>query len=102
MPIQVIRSRYETDTSRSRKEYTAGIGTQPRRGGWGGFVEIRFTTNPEGVRKQSFDVQIGPEDFKDLAQAMMLADAQAAIKGFGVAMQDVPEIPRPASKKSIS
>jgi hypothetical protein len=51
-------------------------------------VIIGFRTNPKGEKPSDFDVSIVPENFKMLAQAMMHADSEAAIKAFGTALQD--------------
>ena len=59
------------------------------------YIELRFSTNPEGANKSHFSSGIGPEQFSELAQLMMAVDPASAIKAFGAAMQGVPEIPKP-------
>jgi hypothetical protein len=55
-------------------------------------VIISFTTNPKGEKPSNFQVTILPENFEMLAQAMMHADSEAAIKAFGTALQEgIPE-----------
>jgi hypothetical protein len=61
-----------------------------------GWVEFGFRTNPNGEKQSTFDVRIGRESFAELAQAMMNANPHEAIKAFGLAMQQIPEIPRPS------
>jgi hypothetical protein len=59
------------------------------------YLSIAFTTNPGGLNRSDFDVMIGPEEFKDLARAMIKVDPAAAIKAFCYAMQEAPKIPKP-------
>ncbi len=54
-----------------------------------GYLEIGFTTNPDGQRRSAFSAGISPEQFEELAQLMVEADPQAAIRAFGAAMRDV-------------
>jgi hypothetical protein len=90
MPVKVSRRPFESDGCSLPQIFdasvvVAGLGSTRQ-------VEIRFTTNPGGLRKNSFSALIGAADFEELASAMMQADARAAIKAFGAALQDVPEI----------
>jgi hypothetical protein len=51
------------------------------------FIELSFETNPHGQRSSQFSAAISPSQFEDVARMMMEADAQAAIRAFGVVMQ---------------
>jgi len=59
---------------------------------WDRNVLIKFTTNPDGQKGSVYRVTIGQDEFKELASIMMSADPTAAIRAFGTAMQEAPEI----------
>lgn len=59
---------------------------------WSNKVLIKFDTNPDGQRGSNFRINVGQDEFNDLAQYMMRADLTAAIKAFGFALQGLPEI----------
>jgi len=92
IPIKVTREPYSGGDPRwrSRQEYTGSVFAEEGYGS-GGWISIRFSTNPEGFRKQSYEMNIHRRDFKDLARMMMEVDPVEAIKAFGVAMQEVSE-----------
>lgn len=56
---------------------------------------VQFSTNPDGEKDSRYFVTFTPNDFGELAAAMMKADPTAAIKAFGSAMQEMPNIPKP-------
>lgn len=58
-----------------------------------GHIEMRFGTGGE-ERQSSYYAPIGEGRFAELAQAMIKANPQAAIRAFGAAMQSV-EIAKP-------
>jgi hypothetical protein len=62
-----------------------------------GYVRIGFDTNPDGEKGSRYWITIGPDEFNELARAMMTAGPTPAIKAFGVALQETPEIPLPAA-----
>lgn len=84
-------------TPRQRTELKGDIriAEWPLRKGY--YVEIRHSTDaPE--RNADYHAAIGPEDFKMLASIMMAVDPYEAIKAFGAALQEAPEIPKPLPK----
>lgn len=88
------------------KEYDVGLHVRmpkrPRKDEWPwGYVLMTFFTGGRR-RRQRFEVQITSAGFKDLAQAMMRADPEEAIKAFGAAMQGVPAIAKAAPKPALS
>jgi hypothetical protein len=75
------------------KDYEAGWGAGQANADWSGAVWIAFRTNPDGLRRQCYNVSISGNEFTELAQLMMKANPTAAIKAFGAAMQETPDIP---------
>jgi len=63
-------------------------------GGPGGYLSAPFDTV-----QSSYDVVIGLNEFRELAELMMKADPQAAIRAFGAAMQTA-EIPAEQQAKT--
>jgi hypothetical protein len=53
------------------------------------YLEIGFSTNPDGIRRCTFSAGIGPDKFEELARLMVEAEAQGAIRAFGAALQAV-------------
>jgi hypothetical protein len=82
----VQREQRESENAETWRDFDATL--EP----WARYVLIKFTTNPDGERGNVFRVTIGRDEFKELASAMMSADPTAAIKAFGAAMQEAPEI----------
>jgi hypothetical protein len=59
---------------------------------WAGHVLIAFSTNPDGPKGSAYNVTIAPNEFGKMAQMMVRANPTAAIRAFGTAMQEIPEI----------
>ena len=55
-----------------------------------GVVTLGYSRNMNGRDKTHYSVIVGPDDFANLALAMMNANPQAAIKAFGAALQAGP------------
>lgn len=49
-------------------------------------LSLRFT-EPRGYGKRCFNIEVGWDEFKNLAEAMIRTDRTAAIKAFGAALQ---------------
>jgi hypothetical protein len=57
-----------------------------------GAVGLIFTSNPSGINDSLFELYVHPDSFKDMAEAMMRANASEAIKAFGAALEaGIPE-----------
>ena len=97
---QVIRSQRGSDSSWvTKKEYKGYLRVERITLDYPdhyGYLVILFGTNPDGQRGNTYDVRVFPREFAEVARAMMEADPTAAIKAFGAAMQDVPEISKAA------
>lgn len=52
------------------------------------YIHIQFVTNPDRERRSAFWTGLGPRNFTELARLMMKANAPAAIRAFGVALQE--------------
>jgi hypothetical protein len=85
--LTVRRSGYQSDSFWGGKEYKAGIVADFNDNGHPGWLRIAFATNPEGIRKQAYEVTIRSSDFETVAREMLRADPEKAIKAFGAAMQ---------------
>lgn len=59
-----------------------------------GSLLLRFASNPKGTNSSLYDVVIRPESYSEIAEAMIRAHPEEAIKAFGAAMKD--GIPDPA------
>jgi hypothetical protein len=60
--------------------------------GWGPprrWLSLTFVTSPDGVADSRFHGTIQPRHFTDVAQMMVEADLEAAIRAFGKAMENV-------------
>jgi hypothetical protein len=87
--LTVIRNGYRSETHRTREEYQAGVGAEfPLHVGEDGYVEIAFSTNPEGDRRQTYVVHLTANNFAEVAREMFRANPAEAIKAFGAAMQE--------------
>ena len=86
MAIRATRSPFQSSNWRAEKSYDVGLIVDTPLGTPPGYIALGFVDRPRGNR---YSVSIGPKNFKDLARAMMKADAQEAIKAFGAAMQEV-------------
>jgi hypothetical protein len=86
MAIKAYREPYETPHSwRTHRDYAARVArNRDPRGRW---LVIGFDTNPGGGKRQSYSVVAMPDDFEELAIAMLKADPEAAIRAFGAALQ---------------
>ena len=81
-PVEVRRSPYSADGSPQADTKFKGYLQ-----GWKGWIQIGFTTGEQN--RSEFDLSLLPDQhFNDLARAMMKADAVAAIRAFGAAMQE--------------
>jgi hypothetical protein len=93
MRLKVVREPYENDGGVSaffkRKEYDGVLHGDNFQVGFGGWLTIAFSTNPNGERRSVFSAVIHPRDFEALAMEMVKANPQAAVKAFGAAMQTV-------------
>jgi hypothetical protein len=57
-----------------------------------GAVGLVFTSNPKGAKDSRFELYVSPSSFRDMAEAMMQANATEAIKAFGAALESgIPE-----------
>jgi len=52
------------------------------------WLRLRFVTNPDGKARSEFRSAIYPMHFVDVAQMMMEANPEAAIRAFGRAMEN--------------
>src|SRR6516165_5590810 len=60
--------------------------------GWGPpqrWLSLTFVTSPDGVASSRFHTAIHPRHFAEVAQMMVEADPEAAIRAFGKAMENV-------------
>ena len=90
------------DNYRLVRNYDAPLNAFPRTEQQVGYVRIAFGTNPDGRKGSIYWITIGPDEFTDLARAMMTASPTTAIKAFGIAMQETPEIPQSAANVSTA
>src|SRR5262249_53969675 len=56
---------------------------------WPACIGISFVTNPDGQRSSTFEAYIEADKFEELAQMMVDADPQKAIRAFGAVLQGV-------------
>jgi hypothetical protein len=88
MELKFTRSPYEDHSYFAEKSYDGQMRVWHHDHSYG-YLEIGFSTNPDGRRRSTFSAGIGPNKFEELARLMVEADPQAAIRAFGAAMQDV-------------
>jgi hypothetical protein len=77
------------------------VGGWPWRDGYPRWVELRFCTGGD-KNGSSYTVYVSSKNFKEIVQAMMQANPQEAIKAFGAAMQEVPEIALPSRESPVA
>jgi hypothetical protein len=94
MKLKFTRSPYEEHSCFAEKFYDGHMCIWRFHDKSTGYLEIGFSTNPDGRRRSTFNAPIGPDQFEELARLMVEADPQAAIRAFGAAMKDV-EIQNP-------
>lgn len=80
-PVEAVAATYVPVT------YEGGIAATSGPLGWRG-LRLAFVTNPDGQRRSLFSSHISSESFQELAQVMMKANPQAAIRAFGSAIKD--------------
>ena len=86
MAIKVTRGPALTG-ERTLNEYGVALDPSPGAPAYNVFgVTLRFLMNAGGQGRTEVHVDIGPEDFTALAQAMMNADPEIAAKAFGAAL----------------
>jgi hypothetical protein len=91
MHLKFTRSPYEDHSYFAEKSYDGQMRiwrTETRDQSYG-YLEIGFSTNPNGQRRSTFTAGIGPYQFGEMARLMVEADPQAAIRAFGAAIKDI-------------
>jgi hypothetical protein len=84
MAIEVLRDGQLSETSYRQIAKASVVAL------WG-TVRLAFVT-PRGTGNSYYRLVVNPEDFVTLAQAMLHADPEEAIKAFGAALQEgIPE-----------
>lgn len=87
MPITVLRKGYTEDMFRRLGQVSVRL--HPSDGNEAEDatrVLLRFDVSAAGAGTSCFGVEIKPEDFESVVQAMMNVDSDAAVKAFGAAM----------------
>jgi hypothetical protein len=90
MKLTFTRSPYEEHHPLAEKDFDGSISRCISNSFQGaGYLQISFSTNPDGQKRSTFSAPIGPKQFEELARLMVEADPQAAIRAFGSAMKDI-------------
>jgi hypothetical protein len=93
MQIMFVRRPQSGGSFSQRKELDGSLRAVTGSDGMFENLEIGFSTDA-AQNNSYFYAVISPRRFKELASQMMKAHSQEAIKAFGAAMQEVPEISR--------